>query len=210
MKGPLATLALVLALGVDGCDADNVAGPAAAGLELTVEAYRLNHIGSPPTFTRILRNTSDAPITIVFAGCGILPYIATWSGDIVHPVNGHWGCGGNIESLTLAPGQQTTDFDWLVSGAEWSHVRNTITLPPGRYRAFAEVDGYLVSTADRVSRCGHAATRSRFRGEAFTSARRTCRSRSQTDDRLASRHSTHCAVPVSLNVAPGSGTNSHS
>jgi hypothetical protein len=141
---PAAALSLLL-LGSAACDAERATAPAAAGgLALEVQVTYLD-LGLVPrfTFTSRLRNTSDAPLTIVFTGCGVLPYIETWHGEIVHPSGGGWACPGAISSVTLAPGQEIASTDFLVRGSELSYRSNTITIPPGRYRVFATADAYL-------------------------------------------------------------------
>jgi hypothetical protein len=134
LKRSVAAFAVTLiALATGSCNAERAtAPPSAAGLTLAVGIDCLScNLGISPRFIRTLRNTSDATLTVVFSGCGILPYIETFRGEVVYPAGSGWVCGAAISSVTLGPGEAIVDSETLVS------------LSPGFYRAFAEVDARL-------------------------------------------------------------------
>jgi hypothetical protein len=136
MKRSVAAFAVTLfALAASSCNPERATAPSsAAGLTLEVDIDCLScNLGISPRFIRTLRNTSDATLTVVFSGCGMLPYIETVRGEVVHPAGGRWVCGAGTESVTLPPGEAIVDSETLVA------------LSPGFYRAFADVDARLGS-----------------------------------------------------------------
>jgi hypothetical protein len=143
MKVPVVLAVALVASTAIACER-TTAPPSAGGLTLAVRIAPVQ-LGLPPfaSFTRTLTNTSDATLTVVFTGCGVLPYVATADGRVVHPNNGVWGCVASVSSVTLAPGEAIVGTEYLQRGDGWAYARNTITLPPGRYRAFAEADARL-------------------------------------------------------------------
>jgi hypothetical protein len=143
MKRPLVTFALALSFGAVACDAERGVGPRAARLELEVFASFAPDNLDTPSFTRVLRNVSAKPVTLVFpSSCVVLPYIETVDGHIVHPGGGGWGCLTVISTVTLAAGGSIVHSEALEAGPA-SYRSNKITLPAGRYRAYAELDGFL-------------------------------------------------------------------
>jgi hypothetical protein len=136
---------LALAFVASACDSAT-APAAAAGLSLEARASHFDtNIGVPARITYTLRNESDATQTLVFPGCGVLPYVATLLGKVVHPPNGAWGCYAAVTTVRLDPGQAIIHTEYVAPGAEPSYLQRTLFLPPGPYRAFAEADFRLGS-----------------------------------------------------------------
>ena len=145
-------VALAAFLALTACDAESMVVPSMSdGLELTVHVDRFDmNAAAIPSFTRSLRNTSDEPLTIVFASCGVLPYIGQLLGGLVYPSGGAWVCGGSVESVTLAPGAALIDRNGISVGPPMPG--DVIMLEPGRYRAFAETELRLGGIDGRVVR----------------------------------------------------------
>jgi hypothetical protein len=141
----LTAFALTLALLSGSCD--SATAPAAAhGLELHA------HVGLPqaafspsfPIFTTELINVSAEEITVVFGTtCTVLGYIVDARGKRVYPPGGAWGCGDAITPVTLASGHGLTRSIELRTGATPELRNQTLTLPPGRYVAYAEMEGSI-------------------------------------------------------------------
>jgi hypothetical protein len=142
----VAAFALTLALLLGSCDWSPTAPAKSHGLELSVHVG-LPNIGvfpSDPVFTAELINTSAEVIRLVFPStCVVLPYIDDLRGANVYPGGRAWLCGGAITPVTLAPGQVVSRSVVLRTGTTPALTSGTLTLPPGRYVAYAEMDGSI-------------------------------------------------------------------
>ena len=138
----LVAFALPLALLLGSCDRGPTAPAAAHGLELSVHVG-LPNSGNFPTFATTVMNTSAQQITLVFSGCGLFPYIDDVRGNNVYPGSGAGNCGGAISEVTLNPERVISGSVELHTGPTRSLVGSMLTLPPGRYVAYAEMEGFI-------------------------------------------------------------------
>jgi hypothetical protein len=146
MTKALATVALSLSLGVTACDADRLTSSARFRTTLTLETSISAPVvrpGQPATFTYRLRNVSSDDVTVIFGGCGPLPYIEDSRGEIVHPAGGSWGCLAVISRVTLTPGQAISQSVAITADALDVSGTNAVALPAGRYQAYADVSGWV-------------------------------------------------------------------
>jgi hypothetical protein len=138
------TSSLLLLLG--GCDRGPTAPAESHGLLLGVYVGlpTIGLAGADPVFTTELLNVSDEEITVVFpTTCTVRGYIDDARGNTVYPSYGTYGCGDAITRVTLAPGQVISRAVVLRTEATPSLPTNTVVLPPGRYRAYAEIEASL-------------------------------------------------------------------
>jgi hypothetical protein len=144
---PLKALALtMLSIGALSCDAERVTSASASDKGLSLEtSISASAVGPGQTvaFAYGLRNVSAVPVTVTFGGCcsggcWVIPYIATPSGTIVYSTG---GCYAVVTKVTLAPGQAISDTLDLRAGMLDVSRSGMVTLLPGRYRAYAEVQG---------------------------------------------------------------------
>jgi hypothetical protein len=143
MKRPLDKLALALSLGVTSCDADRITS-SDMGLALEVSiSTRVIGPGQVATFTYQLRNVSSRTVTVIFGGCGPLPYVEDSRGKIVHPDGGGWLCPGAIRSATLASGEAISHTLQVAAGEPDVSRTDRVTLAAGRYRAYADAYGWV-------------------------------------------------------------------
>jgi hypothetical protein len=134
------TLLLVLLLG--GCDGGPTVPSASHGLELTVYVAPPHIGGFDPVFTSELLNTSDEAITVVFPNsCTVRGYIDSARGRNVYP--GWSGCYEIVSPVALAPGAVISRGVVLRPGETVAITDGQVTLPPGRYVAYAEIDGSI-------------------------------------------------------------------
>jgi hypothetical protein len=137
-------IALALMLLAGACDDAPTAPSSTMGLTLEVSLSGFNsNLGVFPKLIYRLRNTSDTIVSLYMPGCTIRPSVETWYGSVVHRVEVGPVCGGSGRTITLAPGASYAYDNSVALGPTYSVVANTITLPRGRYRAFAEVDARL-------------------------------------------------------------------
>jgi hypothetical protein len=138
-------LALTLFAGAAACDASATRPPVFdAGLALqTSMSVRVIAQGQSATATHRLRNISSNAVTVQFGGCGPLPYVKDSRGTIVHPAGGGWNCPELLRVVTLAPGEEISRTDQLRAGRETSYRGATVTLPPGRYGTYADVQAFI-------------------------------------------------------------------
>jgi hypothetical protein len=148
------TAAVALATLLGACEADRVTSSARFRDALTLETSISAPIvrpGQPATFTHQLRNVSSDAVTVIFGGCGPLPYIKHSRGDIVHPDGGGWVCPGVITRVTLAPGQAMSNSVEIASGEVDVSRTNRVTLRGGSYRGYADVYGWVEDYDHRLA-----------------------------------------------------------
>jgi hypothetical protein len=148
------TLALtVISIGALSCSAERLTSTSASDQGLALETSISAPVVAPGqtmTFTYQLRNVSSAPVTVIFGGCGPLPYIANSAATIVYPGGGGWLCPGAIRTSTLAPGQAISETVDLRAGRLDDSRTGAVTLPSGRYRAYADVAGWVNDFDHRI------------------------------------------------------------
>ena len=139
VRAAAASLLLVLA----SCASGPTVPSASHGLELSVQVVRFgNHLDIQPSFTSVLRNGSSEEITVVFGtSCTVRPYITNGRSDEVYP--GWEGCYQAVTPVTLASGASISRTLQLERDATPVRKVGTVALPPGRYVAYAEIDGSL-------------------------------------------------------------------
>jgi hypothetical protein len=144
VKMPLKALALtMLSIGALSCDGERVTSTPASDKGLALETSISASVvepGQTVTFRYELRNVSGVTLTATFSGCTVIPYIATPAGTIVYSAG---GCVDALYEVTLAPGQAISKtLDLRVGMLDVSRT-GTVTLLPGRYRAYAEAQGAM-------------------------------------------------------------------
>ncbi len=96
-------------------------------------------VGETATLTIRLRNNGSQPVTIDFPhSCQILPYIDTVGGEPAFPAGGGWGCLTVVTKLHLEPGEEIVQAH-EIRGAPAPAIYTGALLPPGEYRAYAEL-----------------------------------------------------------------------
>jgi len=109
-------------------------------LELDVERAAIP-VGDSSTLTMRLRNLTAEPVRLTFgSSCQIMPYIENAAGAVQYPGGGAWGCAAVITSLDV-PAGGTVTRTLLVRGVAQSDGVRGSSLPPGRYRAYAVLEG---------------------------------------------------------------------
>jgi hypothetical protein len=144
---PWKALALtVLSIGALACNAERITSTptsaSASDQRVSLETFISAPVvepGQAVTFTYRLRNVSTSPVTLVFGGCGPVAYIVDSSDKVVYPAGGAWVCLTWITRFTLAPGQENPATVDVRAGRLDASQGGTVTLPSGRYRAYAEV-----------------------------------------------------------------------
>ena len=131
---PLALASRSLLFLLASCDRSPAAPSASHGLELSVAVVHFdNGLDVQPSFTSVLRNTSDEELTVVFANsCTIRPYIVRRS-DEVYP--GWEGCYQAATPVKLAPGASTSLTLELERAETVARRPGGVALPPGTYVA---------------------------------------------------------------------------
>jgi hypothetical protein len=142
-------VALVALLPAASCATERLVAVADA-LRLTVDiSAPVVDSGEVVTLSARLRNVSNTPVTLGFgSSCQMLHYIDDASGK---PVVGWWGCATVITSLSLQPGEEVTQPLAVRGGTERSDSP-LLTLPPGTYRAYAELGERVAGRPARL-RC---------------------------------------------------------
>jgi hypothetical protein len=139
-------LALTQLLGAAACNANPLTVPPVSEAGLTLEtSISIGTIaqGQIATATHRLRNSSSNAVTVRFGGCGPVPYVKDSRGTIVHPAGGGWNCPELLRVVTLAPGEEISRSDELRAGRETFYRGETLTLAPGRYRTYADVQAFI-------------------------------------------------------------------
>jgi len=150
---PLKALALtMLSIGAASCNPERVTSAATdKGLALATSiSASVVEPGQTVTFTYRLRNVSRIPVTVIFPGCRVMPYIATPAGTTVYPRGGGWGCLAAISSSTLGPGQAISGTVDLRAGRLDDSRTGAVTLPSGSYRAYADMHGWVNDFDHRI------------------------------------------------------------
>jgi hypothetical protein len=140
LQSILKALPLALVLAISACDADDLTSVTVKERLAFVTSISAAEVGPGQTmiFRYSLRNVSDAPVSVTFAGCTLLPYVRTESGESVYPGGGAWGCPGISPRVTLGPGEAMTRDLQITPGALRTFGDGSISLPAGRYRVNAD------------------------------------------------------------------------
>jgi hypothetical protein len=152
MMSRLAPLALALSLGLGSCDADRItSSEAGLVLDASITDTRIGS-GETATLTYRLVNASGETRTLVSGDpCTLLLYVEDERGVIVHPAGGGWGCIQVVPPpVTLAPGGEIARADQVVGGSGHAFNGTRITLPRGRYTAYAEYKATVVESRERI------------------------------------------------------------
>lgn len=110
-------------------------------LEFTTSLSRtVIPVGGTAVMQMRLRNRGASTVTLNFPhSCQILPYIEGAGGSTVFPTGGGWGCLTVVTRLVLEPGEEVVQTLEVHGGAPAPAVFTGALLPPGQYRAFAEL-----------------------------------------------------------------------
>ncbi len=143
----LSRLALAgsLYVALAACDRGPTDPSRSNGLELAVHVVGFDsHSAGPPSFTTVIRNRSVETVTVVFGNaCAIRRYIDDARGGNVYPGTNGMGCLEAVIEVTLPPGESTLTTMPLEPGAKATMTGSKVILPPGRYVAHAEVEGFI-------------------------------------------------------------------
>jgi hypothetical protein len=150
MNRPIATLALLLSVGVTSCNADAITSSENGLRVLASISDAAIGPDESATVTYRLRNVGRAPRT-VSALCALLPYVEDATGATVYPGGGQWGCIALlVPPVTLAPGEEIVQTLVLNGGPETPPGSSVVRLPPGRYAFYAEFAGSVGDVGKRV------------------------------------------------------------
>ncbi len=122
------------------CGGNSPASPSSqGGLRLAGSTTRtVIPAGQTATITFRLQNDGSDTVTLNFSdGCQLNTYVAKVSGEVVYPPGGNWVCTLALTSLTLRPGESTSQD---VRVASWNSSLDAYTpLKAGDYLAYAKV-----------------------------------------------------------------------
>lgn len=153
-RWPITTL-LTGVLLVAGCG-DDATSPRSirqvtelGGLRLEIDVERTTiALGDSGTLTMRLRNPTAEAVRLTFgSSCQIMPYIENAAGAVQYPGGGAWGCAAMITSLDVPAGGAVTRT-LLVRGVPAADGVRGSSLPPGRYRAYALLEGISEGFSD--------------------------------------------------------------
>lgn len=96
-------------------------------------------VGDSATVTIRLHNETARSVRLEFgSSCQIMPYIETEAGAVTYPDGGQWGCFTVVTTLDV-PARGVVTRTEVIRGTLQPDGRYGPSLPPGRYRAYAEL-----------------------------------------------------------------------
>ncbi len=122
------------------CSASVTTRPSAAGPLRPTASITVSVIPAGDTATIVFRlqNVGSDTVTLHFSdSCQLNPYVSSSFGLIVYPPGGGWVCATALTSLTLRPGESTTQE--LKVGGMGLSLNSYVPLGAGDYSAYARV-----------------------------------------------------------------------
>lgn len=132
-------LALLL-LATQGCELGTEPGTV-DDLTFTASMSRTSiPVGESATLEMRVSNHSAREVVVSFPhSCQILPYIEDATGTVAYPGGGGWGCLTVVTEMRLAPGESRLRTLEIRGGTTAPPGYEGARLPPGEYRAYAEL-----------------------------------------------------------------------